>query len=923
MKLSFIDNTSVKGHSALCGGVGWTKVQKSNCLYSVADDFKILRWNIDCTVHSVTYDFSASDTESKVPQFCTTMDISPVIPGRAVSESIALGFSDGSIRLVNGNGKEERRIEGAHAGAVVAMRWNVDGTALASCGEDGTVRIWSRGGVARTSFPPLPSTAYAVAWSPDSESLALSLGGKIMIRPILGGANKKIVQWKAHEGVALALDWSPVNKMILSGGEDGRFRVFDALGRQQFASPIQLDTAITAVAWSPSGRTFAIGSHNHLRLCDSLGWTLSSTDLVNGVGNGVGSFLPSGFGSVSKISFSPDGGQVAAACASGQVLLAHVSVESASWDTATAVVDSAKGEILFRDLSARTDMKIKESERVRGLWVGHGRLVVLLPTQLKVYSSQSNVHQAIEEIDEPAFFAILAPTMYALIDTAGVHLRSYDCRHICSLQFGAGTPRTDLLDERSISLSKDTVAVLDPINPRILRIFDANSGRPIVLGEASNLSTDVNSGGNLLNNSGTVAKTGLHSSITQYTHSCPISVVALSQNGGPNYRRVAFIDKNREVYLSVAHAGDVFAPIRIGSVAASIAWHATTGQLAAVSPDGKVKVWNYPPAANIDISLLEATCSTVSVSESFAKAAACANAVASADGFGETAASSGSTLTVRGDDNIRIESFANSVVTVRFQDGTKVCAMLAAHMLVLFQVFERGDWGKALRLCRFLKDPAAWATLAVMSISERDLDTAKHALAALGDLPRVKLIQNALNVQANFLTGPAGTLAAIMAHADLSLLCRRPVDGANGFLANGGSIYRAVKTLIKAHEWEAALTLALKKKSHIDTVLAYRNRFMTALHGSSKYQEPLESFKQLKSHFGEIDWDTIKAKIRTEKLQIFGNVKPNAPPAVKSMVTVPSVVQSDLNKSAGNMNEQNIENNSGNGLIGLTSAFSN
>ena len=32
-------------------------------------------------------------------------------------------------------------------------------------------------------------------------------------------------QWKAHEGVILAVDWNPVNNLILSGGEDCRYKV--------------------------------------------------------------------------------------------------------------------------------------------------------------------------------------------------------------------------------------------------------------------------------------------------------------------------------------------------------------------------------------------------------------------------------------------------------------------------------------------------------------------------------------------------------------------------------------------------------------------------------------------------------------------------------------------------------------------------
>ena len=34
-----------------------------------------------------------------------------------------------------------------------------------------------------------------------------------------------LLQWKAHEGVILNVDWNPVNSLILSGGEDCRYKV--------------------------------------------------------------------------------------------------------------------------------------------------------------------------------------------------------------------------------------------------------------------------------------------------------------------------------------------------------------------------------------------------------------------------------------------------------------------------------------------------------------------------------------------------------------------------------------------------------------------------------------------------------------------------------------------------------------------------
>ena len=48
-------------------------------------------------------------------------------------------------------GREEKRVEAA-AGAVISLRWNYDGSALVTAGEDGAVKVWSRTGMLRSAI---------------------------------------------------------------------------------------------------------------------------------------------------------------------------------------------------------------------------------------------------------------------------------------------------------------------------------------------------------------------------------------------------------------------------------------------------------------------------------------------------------------------------------------------------------------------------------------------------------------------------------------------------------------------------------------------------------------------------------------------------------------------------------------------------
>lgn len=73
----------------------------------------------------------------------------------------------GTFKFVDKSGKVKLSVN-AHTGAVIALRWNLDGqrcscwccrlsccsegTALATCGEDGVVKEWSRSGEKRSTL---------------------------------------------------------------------------------------------------------------------------------------------------------------------------------------------------------------------------------------------------------------------------------------------------------------------------------------------------------------------------------------------------------------------------------------------------------------------------------------------------------------------------------------------------------------------------------------------------------------------------------------------------------------------------------------------------------------------------------------------------------------------------------------------------
>ena len=167
--------------------------------------------------------------------------------GKASADQFAVSTADGSIILIGKDGRIVKKVTGAHHGAVISVKWNYDGSALVSAGEDGAVKTWSRVVRPRSTIAQTSSSIYSAVWGPDNDQILFSSGHELLIK-----SDKKIgtkqLRWKAHDGVVMKVDWNPVHGLIVSCGEDCRYKVWDALGRQLYQS-IPSDYVLTSIAW--------------------------------------------------------------------------------------------------------------------------------------------------------------------------------------------------------------------------------------------------------------------------------------------------------------------------------------------------------------------------------------------------------------------------------------------------------------------------------------------------------------------------------------------------------------------------------------------------------------------------------------------------------------------------------------------------
>jgi intraflagellar transport protein 80 len=748
MRLKVVKEEQPK-HSSIVTAVGWVKSGKQYELFSCSDDQAVWKWHVEGSPISKVCNL---DT------YCTTMAWMPNSKG--TDNLFALGCADGSFRLVSESGREEKKVD-AHRGAVISLKWNNDGSAIATSGEDGAVKIWSRSGMLRSTLTQMPRAVYSVCWSPDCEHLLFASGNKIHLKSIQAG--QKQVEWKAHEGIVTAIDWSYVNNTILSAGEDCRYNIWDAYGRRLFTSA-PLDHVVTAIAWSPTGKHFAVGSYNVLKLCDRTGWSYCRE-------------TPEA-GSVFSISWSNDGTQFACGCGSGAVLFTSLVDRTFSWQNMDITLDE-NNTITVHDILNETKEELDFRDRVTDMSLAYGALVVTTNSQYHVYQQTNWNTPHVEDLKEPPTLIVQCPHHFALVDANGIQVINYEGRPLSTIKFSG--LRSEFLNQNTLTLCRDAIALVDPAQPKQIRVYDVYTGRPI--GSAP------------------------------IQHKLDVVKISLNQQGSGADRTIAILDKNKDLYLTKAMNSD--RTEKLGAMVDTFMWNDSTDMLIALV-DEKLQIFIYPSVCFVDKDLLPKTLLSKP----------CGDA-------GKYA---------------QIIAFYGSHCIIRKADGADLATVTMPYPQLLYQHFEKGQWEQAVRLCRYVKSPELWASLAAMAIHSRALDTVEIALAAIEEVDKVQFVAHINKLPDE-----------VLRSAELALFCKRPDEALNILLQNK-RIYRAIKMNVRLHRWNDALELALKHQTHVDTVLAYRQRHLQQM----KHVETNEQFKQWAQQV-EVDWETVKKKIAMEK----------------------------------------------------------
>ncbi|RKP01734.1 hypothetical protein CXG81DRAFT_11605 [Caulochytrium protostelioides] len=630
-------------------------------------------------------------------------------------------MEDGALLLHEAGRAAPKRVDDAHDGAVLCVAWAPDGASIATGGEDGRVKLWSKGGVLRTTLAQLAYPVAGLDWSPGGDQLVMTAGERLLIKPVMPAqaTGLKPVEWKAFEAPVRCVAWSRTHHRIVAGSDDGKTRVFAAESGATLHTHVAASRGapVTAVAWSPSGSHFAVGTGDGVTVHAMHGWALA-TDAA----------CPDrlAHSSPAALAWSRDGARLAVARMDGalEVLGIRPAAVRDGWFAVALDPRRPDADALVVSDFRRPPHVIEFSSPVLRFQMQFGHLVVLTAQTAFVYRAPTAptdpgktawaIPTASVHVGHLTQLVLVkqAPTHFLLLDAVqGLTIVSHDGKLVPA----PAVPKAKRLTSDHIAFDYPWLGLVDNATTPAVMLYDLSA-------------RDARRG--------TIRHT---LAITQ------IDVNHLAPTTPERYRLVAFLDTSRNVYLWNREQGIH----RLAASVTRLAFNAANETLSTVG-DGRIQIWAWPFAAFVDEDLLPHAFDTPTR----------AGAGGGGGGAGEAAV-----------DRV---TFDRTVCTIRSSRGHLETVSPVSPLPALLVGFFRGrETDRAIKVCRIGQTPSLWATLAALALDAQDLETAEVAYANLRDLPKVHYVRAVRDKP------------AAQQRVDLALLMRRPRDAEAALLAAG------------------------------------------------------------------------------------------------------------------------------------------
>ncbi|GCF09451.1 protein kinase family protein [Dictyobacter arantiisoli] len=159
-------------------------------------------------------------------------------------------------------------------GHMLSVHWSSDNMTVATTTTTGMVRLWNNPydmsslTTPRSGWHAHEGRCSALSWSADAARL-LTGGDDGYLRFWDASTGKNIGGWRAHApGGITAVEWLPDNRLVASGGEDHLIHIWRASNGARQATCRAHTDEIRALAWSPDGSLLAsYAGPQDLRIC--------------------------------------------------------------------------------------------------------------------------------------------------------------------------------------------------------------------------------------------------------------------------------------------------------------------------------------------------------------------------------------------------------------------------------------------------------------------------------------------------------------------------------------------------------------------------------------------------------------------------------------------------------------------------------
>jgi len=243
-------------------------------------------------------DFDVSLVRAKfvaeVPKLTTHVRFSPN------GQQILTCGEDGTIRLWSASKEQLAEFE-VNENSFWSCSFSPDGQRVVTGSNDGTVRLWDLSGQQLIEFSGHSSVITSVNFSPDGNQIVTaSIDASARLWNLEG---QQLAEFKGHQGRVFDANFSPDGKQLVTGGGDGVARLWNLATQESFRLREWYQSSIGRADFSPDGKqiiTLASDDNSQVRLWNSKGEPLARFSTATNI-------------PLRDVRFSPNGQQIATA----------------------------------------------------------------------------------------------------------------------------------------------------------------------------------------------------------------------------------------------------------------------------------------------------------------------------------------------------------------------------------------------------------------------------------------------------------------------------------------------------------------------------------------------------------------------------------------------------------------------------------